>query len=154
MDSASSALSKFSLHDHYSSLILHEGSDLSAYYPGRVHRQSFQHRQSLPNKKLKRALKEPQYLRQGVAGPHKSPRPRIILLVKFSILKIFMNSADLNSDNSSYSDFRMKNIFQKCFVIQKDDFCGKFTFIKYTLGVLEGLEHVSDLYLNLWDFRP
>ena len=53
----------------------------------------------------------------SVAGPHKSPRPRIILLVKFSILKIFMNSADLNSDNSSYSDFRMINIFQKCFII-------------------------------------
>ena len=24
-------------------------------------------------------------------------------------------------------------------------------FIKYTLGLLEGLEHASDLYLNLWD---
>ena len=65
-----------------------------------------------------------------------------------------MNSADLDSDNSSQSDFQMKNIFQKCCIIGTDDFCGKFMFIKYTLGLLEGLEHASDLYLNLWDFRP
>eukprot|EP00493_Phyllostaurus_siculus_P002283 UN02295 len=67
---------------------------------------------------------------------------------------IFMNSANLNSDNSSYNDFRMENIFQKCCIISKDDFCGKFMFIKDTLWLLEGLKHVSDLYLNLWDFRP
>ena len=57
-------------------------------------------------------IEEPQYLRHGVAGPHKSPRPRIILLVKFSIFIIFMSSAKLNSDNFSYIDFRMKIILQ------------------------------------------
>eukprot|EP00493_Phyllostaurus_siculus_P022869 UN23203 len=67
---------------------------------------------------------------------------------------IFMNYSDLSSDNSSYSDFRIENIFQECCIISKDDFCGKFMFIKYTLDMLEGLEHASDLYLNLWDFRP
>ena len=67
---------------------------------------------------------------------------------------IFMNSSNLNSDNSSYNDFRMENIFQKCSIIYKDNFCGNFMFIQYTLELLEGLEHASDLYLNLWDFRP
>ena len=102
----------------------------------------------------KRWFCEPQYLRQEVAGPHKSPRPRIILLVKFSIFMIFMSSAELNSDNFSYNDFRMKSILQKCCIIWKDDFCGMFMFINHTLGLVEGLEHTPDLYLNLWDFRP
>eukprot|EP00493_Phyllostaurus_siculus_P025233 UN25577 len=48
----------------------------------------------------------------------------------------------------------MKNKFQKCSMISRDNFGVKTIFIPYTIGLIEGLKPASELYSNLWDFHP
>ena len=45
----------------------------------------------------------------------------------------------------------MKNKFQKCSMISRDNFGVKILFILYTVGLIERLNLASESFLNLWD---